>query len=253
MFSKVQKKNAFRMSSLETISALCDAHSKSYFCSICGKISEKFREAGVGKKRKNARCPDCGSLERHRLFWIYFMNFVWPRLRKGKKNFLHVAPEPFFTNLLREHEEINYISGDLMMPEAMVKLDLTDIQFWDNQFDAIICSHILEHIVDDRLAMREMYRVLKPGGFLLLMVPIYGDHTYEDCRITSPEDRRKHFGQKDHVRKYGKDIFERLEKSGFKVSEWPSKGELSSDIVGFIACGNRQIYECEKNHSLDRK
>jgi SAM-dependent methyltransferase len=226
---------------------LRNKHRTGYFCPICATVSARFREGGINKKRQNAKCPNCGSLERHRLFWLHFVNLIWPGLPANKKDVLHVAPEQFIAKLLRDHPEINYISGDLMMPEAMIKLDLTDIQIWDNQFDVIICSHVLEHITDDRKAMREMHRILKPGGVLLVMVPTYGAETYEDPSITSPEERRFHFGQDDHVRKYGRDIIDRLEEAAFSVSMWPAPGSADRNILDFIACGNRVVFVGRKD------
>ncbi|KCZ87582.1 methyltransferase [Hyphomonas johnsonii MHS-2] len=159
---------------------------------------------------------------------------------------LHVAPEPVFTSLLSNNPEIDYLSGDLFMESAMIRLDLTDIQFKDNVFDIIICSHILEHIPDDRKAMQEMQRVLKPGGAALIMVPTSGAKTYEDFSITAPEERLVHFGQEDHVRKYGFDIVGRLEACGLTVRTWPQEGELDPDIMEIISSGRRVVFDCRK-------
>jgi SAM-dependent methyltransferase len=181
------------------------------------------------------------------LFWVYFVNVLWPRLPQGTKKLLHAAPEPYLADLLRSCDAIDYLSGDLaMLRGAMIKLDLTDIRLPDSQFDVIICSHVLEHIPDDRKAMAEMFRVTKPGGFLLVMVPTYGRKTYEDFSITSRKDRRKHFGQEDHVRKYGMDIVDRLAAAGFKVTAWPREGQLDTEIAKFIAGGPRVIFECHR-------
>ena len=100
----------------------------------------------------------------------------------------------------------------------MVKMDITDIQYPDESFDVIYCSHVLEHVVDDRKAMSEFRRVLKSDGWAILLVPITVETTYEDPSIVDPAERLKHFGQDDHVRRYGKDYVERLRAAGFKVS-----------------------------------
>jgi hypothetical protein len=236
----------FALSKLDSIRALRERHEGSFFCPICATVSPHFLDGGVSPKRRNAKCPVCGSLERHRLFWLHFVNEVWPRLPAGKKDVLHVAPEPFFAGLLKPHEEVNYLSGDLMMSDAMLKLDLTDMQFHDEQLDVIICSHVLEHIPDDRKAMTEMHRVLRPGGYLLVMVPTYGEHTYEDWTITEPEDRKVHFGQDDHVRKYGRDIAIRLTEAGFSATAWPTENSLEAGIEQFISCGKRTLFEGRK-------
>jgi len=218
-----------------------------YFCTVCEEFSEQFIRGGVGKGRPNAKCPNCGSLERHRLLWMHLANEVWPKISSRKKDLLHIAPEPFFIRKLKPRPDVNYISGDLMMSESMAKLDLTDIQFWDNQFDLVICSHVLEHIPDDRKAMKELHRILRPDGFLIVMVPIYGTKTYEDFTITDPQQRLIHFGQEDHVRKYGRDIVERLGECGFDVRTWPQENELSAQLLRFIASKKRVIIECRCN------
>jgi predicted SAM-dependent methyltransferase len=98
-------------------------------------------------------------------------------------------------------------------------MDILNITYSDNFFDAILCSHVLEHVNNDRQAMNEFYRVLKPGGWAILQVPIdYGrSETFEDSSITAPEDREKYFGQYDHLRLYGRDYPQRLMQSGFQV------------------------------------
>lgn len=100
-----------------------------------------------------------------------------------------------------------------------IRLDITDMNFEDNFFVVIICSHVLEHVMDDRKAMSELFRVLKPKGIAILQVPISKTvrKTFEDFTITSPEEREKYFGQKDHVRIYGQDYKKRLQNIGFKV------------------------------------
>lgn len=97
-----------------------------------------------------------------------------------------------------------------MRDDVDVTLDITNSHFPDAEFDLICCSHVLEHVDDDRAAIREIYRMLKPGGTALLMVPITEDVTYEDPSVTSPEEREAKFGQSDHVRAYGRDFVERV-------------------------------------------
>jgi ubiquinone/menaquinone biosynthesis C-methylase UbiE len=115
------------------------------------------------------------------------------------------------------------MTADLHSP-AMVKMDITNIQFPDETFDVVYCSHVLEHVPDDRKAMREFYRVLKSNGWAVLLVPIIVEKTFEDPSIDKPKDRLRLFGQSDHVRKYGRDYVDRLRESGFSVS----KGDGSS-------------------------
>jgi len=230
----------------KAVNALHKANPGALHCTVCSTVERSFRTGGVGKGRPNAMCPKCGSLERHRLLWLHLFDQIWHHLPDHKKDILHIAPEPFFIENLKYRPDVNYVSGDLMMSASMAKIDLTDIQFWDNQFDLIICSHVLEHIPDDISAMREMTRVLRPGGILLVMVPTHGEKTYEDFSITSPEERIKHFGQDDHVRKYGRDIKDRLESTGLSVRFWPEGNDLDPKIMKFINCGSRQVVECRK-------
>jgi ubiquinone/menaquinone biosynthesis C-methylase UbiE len=133
-----------------------------------------------------------------------------------KKRMLHVAPEECLVNTLRSSNVVQYISADLS-PRAMLQMDLMETCFPDETFDAIYASHVLEHIVDDRKAMREIFRVLKTGGWAILQVPVNGEVTCEDPAITDPIERERIFGQSDHVRVYGNDYYDRLSDVGFVV------------------------------------
>jgi SAM-dependent methyltransferase len=177
---------------------------------------------------------------------MYLANCVWPNLRPGKKDVLHLAPEKFLVEHLKPRPDVNYISGDLMTSESMSKIDLTELQFWDAQFDLIICSHVLEHIPDDLKAMTEMHRVLRPGGFLLVMVPMFGDTTYEDPSITDPNERKRLFGQSDHVRKYGRDIATRLQRAGFETRLWPGPADVNEGTLEMIGSKRRKLIQCRK-------
>ena len=132
-----------------------------------------------------------------------------------------MAPEQCFIDRFKKLNHIDLITADLYSPIVDVKADICDLPFEDNSFDIIFCNHVLEHIEDDKKAMQELYRVLKPDGFGIFQIPqdYSREKTYEDLTITSPEDRAKHFGQYDHVRIYGLDYFDRLRSVGFKVNE----------------------------------
>jgi SAM-dependent methyltransferase len=185
-------------------------------CPVCKGNFRKLLPFGV-KLRPNARCPGCGSLERHRLLWLYLKNktnFFTNNLRV-----FEIAPYSCLQNKFIKMDNLEYLSADIVSSIAMVKMDITDIKLADNQFDCIICYHVLEHIIDDTKAMKELFRVLKPGGWAIIQSPINhnDEKTYEDSRIILPEEREKYFGQKDHVRIYGSDYLKRLEKVGFIV------------------------------------
>ena len=130
---------------------------------------------------------------------------------------LHIAPEPAIEQRLRECPGLDYLTADLADTRAMIEMDITDIQFADDTFDFIYCNHVLEHIPDDRLAIRELRRVLRPDGMAVIMVPVLPGATVEDPTLSDPEERARRFGQPDHFRIYGSDFTERLTECGFAV------------------------------------
>ena len=216
------------------------------FCPICKKASSKFGEAGL-KSRKDALCYYCGAVERHRLTWLYFTKMT--DLFDGQsKKMLHIAPETVFEDLLTPKLKDGYLTADLYDPNVMFKMDITDIQFEDESFDIIYCSHVLEHVPDDRKAMREFYRVLKADGWAILLVPITIEKTIEDFSVTDPQKRRELFGQEDHVRRYGLDYKERLEEAGFYVEVISPTDFLSAEnieLMGITRAAGK-IYYCTK-------
>jgi len=221
-------------------------YGKGRWCPVCEKSSRKFHTFGT-VPREDARCMLCGALERHRLVWLYFSRMT-NLFDETPKEMLHIAPEPCFESRLSKRLGQNYITADLLDPRAMVKMDITDIQYPDGYFDVIYCSHVLEHVQDDKKAMREFRRVLKPGGWAILIVPITADKTFEDPSIVDPSERLKAFGQDDHVRRYGPDYIDRLRESGFKVKA-SSVPELfdEDDIVRMgLTPASGDIYYCTK-------
>lgn len=183
-----------------------------YFCPVCEK-GFKFFLPGGPKRRPYALCPNCYSLERHRFLWLVLQK-LWSEgkiTQTGKM--LHFAPEVCLA--VKFKKTFEYISADLDSDVAMILMDITDIKFPNDTFDAIVCNHVLEHIPDDRKAISELYRILKKGGWGSLQVPMKGEKTFEDDSITTPEARDKAFGQFDHVRLYGSDYYERLKDAGF--------------------------------------
>ena len=184
---------------------------------IDGKSYRKFLPYGYGKQRPNALSPGTLSLERHRQMWLYLQNET--NFFTHKLKVLHIAPEQEFLRKFKKMKNLEYTSADLFSPIVDVKADIVDLPFEDNSFDVIICNHVLEHIVDDRKAMSELYRVMKSGGWGIVQVPMKNslEKTYEDVTITDPKERQKHIGQYDHVRWYGMDYFDRLKSVGFET------------------------------------
>lgn len=190
-------------------------YGKGRFCPVCEKSSRRFRPFGL-IPREDARCVHCGSLERHRLLWLYLSQKT-DLFCSTPKKVLHVAPASCIESKLKKRIEGDYVTADLSNPCAMVKMDITDIQYPDESFDVILCSHVLEHVHDDKKAMREFHRVLKRNGLAILLVPIDTEETFEDPSIIDPQERLKTFGKENHVRRYGPDYIDRLLAAGFRV------------------------------------
>jgi len=216
-------------------------------CPICNSRFRKFLPYGHNIIRENALCPRCLSLERHRLMWLFL---------KEKTGFfsadirvLHIAPEQCFYSRFKKLKNIDYTTADMESPLADVKLDIQQMPFKNNEFDVVICNHVLEHVKDDKKAISEILRVLKKGGFALMHVPIdYSlKETYENKEITSPQEREKHFRQRDHYRLYGPDFPERLKKAGFIITDRNYTEELDEETVErFGIIKNEYMYAYRK-------
>lgn len=213
------------------------------FCPICTSSIRHFNPYGVNK-RPNAVCPICFSLERHRLMWLYFQQKT-DLFQKSPKRMLHIAPEACFIDRFSNLSHLDYWPGDLDKP-GIPTIDITDLQFPTNHFDVVYCSHVLEHVPNDRQAIKEFVRVLKPTGWAILQVPITGNVTQEDLSITSPQERAHLYGQPDHVRQYGKDYKYRLEDNGFQVQVIPYLSQFSSPQSERYGFGSEEndIYLC---------
>jgi len=215
-------------------------------CPVCGKWFRRFLPYGR-IPRVNVLCPECLSLERHRLIWLYLQqktNFFQSQLKV-----LHIAPEHCFLPRFTKMQNLEYITADLESPLAQVKMDIHSIPFAENSFDVVFCNHVMEHVEDDIRAMSEIYRVLKPSGWAIIQSPQNKElkNTYEDPAITKPLDREKHFGQRDHLRMYGKDYGLRLRSAGFKVTEENFVKQLPLEIQQRNALPVSEIiYLCEK-------
>lgn len=218
-----------------------------YECPCCGGKFRKFLKFGA-ITRLNARCPKCGSLERHRLFWLYYKNMT--NLFEDKLRVLHFAPEYVFYKRLKRLSNLDYITADISPSKADVTMSITDIKFNENSFDVILCNDVLEHILDDKKALSELHRVLKyDGGWAIIQVPLDKSrtHTFEDPSIVSPQDREKNFGRYDHVRVYGIDYLARLQAAGFDVSVISYINTFNqNEIEKYNLNTDRDIYLCTK-------
>jgi SAM-dependent methyltransferase len=188
------------------------------------QVAETKHIVGAGR-RKNMLCPRCYSTDRDRLVYLFLKEKTG--IFDGEYlKVLHIAPEGGLKHLLEKSENIDYQTGDKFesgydgyyYDRDVIQMDVTDLPFMENVFDLVICNHVLEHIHDDRKAMAEILRVLKPGGKAILQVPLSLTlEKTDETPVETDEERKALFGQFDHVRLYGLDYRERLEKAGFEV------------------------------------
>lgn len=202
-------------------------------CPVCEKKFRKFLSYGSDvAHRENVLCPYDLTLERHRLMWLYLKQqsnfFTDPGLKV-----LHIAPEQCFHKTFKEQANLDYLTGDLVSPIADIHFDLHEIPLEDNRFDVVFCNHVMEHVNDALVCMKELYRVMKPGGWAIMQVPqdMSREATYEDWSITDPKERELHFWQKDHVRLFGRDYPDWLRKAGFTVEDGFEKNPIPAHLV----------------------
>lgn len=202
-------------------------------CPLCGCQRRKFLPYGYVTPRENALCPNCLSLERHRLLWLWLVRESdIGRGAMALPKMLHIAPE---VALMRKFKKMysstpdRYITADLESPLADMHFDVQQIPLEAESFDAIICNHIMEHVEDDGKALSELYRIMRRGGWGVILSPVdlEREKTFEDDTITDPAERTRIFGQYDHRRIYGRDYAARLREAGFEVYDIDYKNELS--------------------------
>lgn len=215
-------------------------------CPVCLQ-TVAFIPAG-DPPRPLALCPYCGSLERHRLLYLYLRQKT--NLFRDELSVLHFSPERGLSTALAAQRNLKYaISWYEPSRPADFHLDLTKIAQPDNSWDVLIVYHVLEHITSDRQAMKEMYRVLKPGGWAVVQVPTREQpDSYEDPTVATDQERTAKFGQFDHVRLYGwKDFADRLTAAGFQVTIERFARELPDSLIQEFALDrNERIYLLRK-------
>ncbi len=216
-------------------------------CPICGAKRRKFLPYGYITSRENALCPNCLSLERHRLLWLFLTRETTISTEQGR--ILHIAPEVCIKKRLKRlHTEGNYLTADLESPLADMHFDVQEIPLEDNFAEVILCNHIMEHVADDLKAMRELHRILSPSGWGIILSPVERDRaeTFEDDTISDPAERTRIFGQYDHRRIYGMDYAERLRKAGFRVEEIDYIETLTPEQIDLYSVKNEMIYLVRK-------
>lgn len=195
------------------------AYPKLHECNVCGWEGRRFDS---DEWHPFTICPSCQSQVRHRLLFGALASrddLSYARIIDGK-TILHFAPEPVVHNVLANRAG-KYVTADFLRDNVDLRVDISDMHSVDsNSYDVVVACDVLEHVTDDRKAMREIHRVLRPNGYAILTVP-QKDHaadTYEDSSIVTPEARERAFGQSDHLRIYGEDFVAMLESAGFQVT-----------------------------------
>lgn len=219
-------------------------------CNICGNSFDSFGPSGIktglfyerhvigGGWRQNSTCPCCRAIDRER--WQYHVLKEMLGIGGISGRVLHFAPEQDIRKMIRSNPNIDYYTVDIVPGRAMHVADITDLgQFADGAFDLVICNHVMEHIPDEAKAVAEIRRVLKDNGKWMFSFPICTDiaETYEDASITDPEGRLREYGQKDHVRLYGRDYRKRFEAYGLAITQYRPMDCFSKDDIerfGFI-------------------
>jgi SAM-dependent methyltransferase len=218
-------------------------------CPVCGGRFRGFLPGGPDR-RPGAQCPGCGALERHRLLWIYLRERT--SLFRDPLRLLHLAPERHLQRCLRSLPRLRVVSGDLDSPLAEARLDLARLPFREGAFDALLCSHVLEHVADARGALRELRRVLRPGGWAILQSPVDAARavTFEDPTVATPRERMRWFGQADHVRVFGRDYPEWLRAAGFEVTVDGYVRELDAERAARWGLDREEdVYFCRRPSS----
>jgi SAM-dependent methyltransferase len=211
-------------------------------CPCCGGRFRKFaRFHGL-----HDQCPSCGSLMRQRAITLYLRDVL--NVPETGGQVLHIGPAEAIRRWITAFPSVRYVSADIEPHVADVEADITDLPFRDESFDLLICLHVLEHVEDDKTAIRELYRVLRPGGKAVVQLPPSPfEETLEDAKVTDPADRERLFGQYDHVRLAGADYIHRLEEPGFDVTREDHAATLDLETRNLYAVhAGEPFYVCVK-------
>jgi SAM-dependent methyltransferase len=216
-------------------------------CPLCGNKSH-FTPFGL-TPRANAQCSICGSLERHRIAWL-FLRRMTDLFAPLPRVMLHVAAEKCLSKHLSKLPHLRYLPIDIKSTAAELRIDITKMPYQNGSIDVTFCSHVLEHIDDDRKAMSEVRRTLSPRGWAVFIVPITASRTMEDPSIRDPKQRTQIFGQWDHVRRYGPDFEGRLRESGFRVQCFSRQTVAHPHEAETMALRDDKIFLCIREGSI---
>ena len=213
-------------------------------CPCCNRSYKSFQEMNR-EDFEDQLCPGCGSIQRTRLLREY-LNLEFPKLQE--LHILHFSPHKYLRKIILNEKPANYYDTDFVSTRCRYQFDITALELDSNSLDLIISYHIFEHIPNDRLAMQECFRTLKPNGRMLAQVPWREERTIEDPSITDPKDRLRLFGQEDHVRYYGReDFIKRLEELGFEVQEKKAQDLFDANTLEKESLrGEEIIFDCFK-------
>jgi SAM-dependent methyltransferase len=224
-------------------------YGKNCYCPVCESHIREYERFGHIAR---LWCPVCASMRWQRFAWLFLQHHT--NLFDGMpKKMLHIAPEIAFEPRLKQVANLDYLTGDLFNPQVMVKVDITDMPFPNYSFDAIFCSHVMEHVPDDRKALRELMRVLSSGGWAIFLVPIrMNQRTDEDLGVTDSKERERRFGQHDHVRFYGWDFEERLRDAGFQVTVVRASDVIDANQFEQVGITKEEVlFYCQNNLALE--
>lgn len=211
-----------------------DRSQEKFYCPVCESRPAEFKDFNG---RKQARCSRCGSLERHRSVWVYFKQRT-DLFKDGNRTFLHFAPEACLADRFSSFFKSGYLTSDLNMQGAMIKMDIMHIPCPDNSFEIIYSSHVLEHVEDFVQALQELYRVLVASRWMMLLIPDRTEKKTFRFAQTSPGG---------HIWKFGSDFIEIMEKIGFNVQSWTVAELFTQSQIRSMRLKKRQeIFHCFK-------
>ncbi len=221
-----------------------------FACPCCSARLSRFLALTTpsGIRSESVICPRCDSHPRHRLLWLYF-HAQCRDLFDKRIQLLHLAPEFCFERHFRRNPNLNYVTADLTAPQVDLHADVCCLPFAERRFNVVLCNHVLEHVTDDRRAISEIYRVIRPGGWALMQVPVDSEReiTLEDAEVRTPEERELYYGQDDHVRQYGIDFVDRIRRAGFSIDVIDYTSILGQPLVEYHGLPQRElIYLCRK-------
>ena len=232
---------------------------KKYYCCVCNNTVGGFIAFRGGYKNQSSfiksiqligsnldlyQCPRCHANDRERHLFLYFKANNFDKIFY-KKNILHFAPERHLPKLIKTYNPNIYIKCDLQpKSENIKKINIENIPYENSTFDLVIANHVLEHVANDILAIKEIYRVLKPNGFSVLQVPISAKllSTFSDTKINNADLKNFFYGQEDHVRVYGQDFIERVVKNGFTNLTQTHNLKLNSVNPNFYGVNNNELF-----------